>query len=32
MGVLLISSFAILFSNLIADILYAWLNPRVKYD
>jgi peptide/nickel transport system permease protein len=32
MGVLLISSFGILFSNLIADVLYAWLNPRVQYD
>jgi peptide/nickel transport system permease protein len=32
MGVLLISSFGILFSNLVADTLYAWLNPRVHYD
>jgi peptide/nickel transport system permease protein len=32
MGVLLISSFAILFSNLVADMLYAWFNPRVQYE
>lgn len=32
MGVLLISAFLILFSNLLADILYALLNPRVQYD
>jgi peptide/nickel transport system permease protein len=32
MGVLLISSFAILASNLLADVMYAWLNPRVQYD
>jgi len=32
MGVLLISAFLILFSNLLADLLYGWLNPRVRYD
>lgn len=32
MGVLLISAFLILFSNLVADLLYGWLNPRVRYD
>lgn len=32
MGVLLISAFLILFSNLLADLVYAWLNPRVQYD
>jgi peptide/nickel transport system permease protein len=32
MGVLLISAFLILFSNLAADLLYGWLNPRVRYD
>jgi len=31
MGVLLISSFAILFSNLVADLLYAVLDPRIRY-
>ena len=32
MGVLLISSFLILFGNLLADMLYGLLNPRVRYD
>lgn len=32
MGVLLISAFLILFSNLLADLVYAWLNPRVQFD
>ncbi|HVC81304.1 MAG TPA: ABC transporter permease [Chloroflexota bacterium] len=32
MGVLLISAFLILFSNLVADMLYGFLNPRVRYD
>ena len=32
MGVLLISSLFILVSNLVADLLYAWLNPRVQYS
>ncbi len=32
MGVLLISAFLILFSNLAADLLYGLLNPRVRYD
>jgi peptide/nickel transport system permease protein len=32
MGVLLISAFLILFSNLVADLLYGLLNPRVRYD
>ncbi len=32
MGVLLISSVLILSFNLLADLLYGWLNPRVRYD
>lgn len=32
MGILLISSFLILFSNLLADVAYGILDPRVKYD
>jgi peptide/nickel transport system permease protein len=32
MGYLLILAFSVVFSNLFADILYAWLDPRVKYD
>jgi len=22
----------VVFSNLLADVVYAWLDPRVKYD
>lgn len=32
MGYLLILACLVVFSNLLADVLYAWLDPRVKYD
>ena len=32
MGYLLIVSFLVVFFNLVADVAYAWLDPRVKYD
>jgi peptide/nickel transport system permease protein len=32
MGYLLIVSFLVVFSNVLADVTYAWLDPRVKYD
>jgi ABC-type dipeptide/oligopeptide/nickel transport system permease component len=32
MGILLIASVAVVFANLLADILYAVVDPRVKYD
>ena len=32
MGYLLIVSFLVVFFNLLADVAYAWLDPRVKYD
>jgi peptide/nickel transport system permease protein len=32
MGILIISAIAVVFSNLLADVVYAWLDPRVKYD
>jgi peptide/nickel transport system permease protein len=32
MGILLVSSLMILFGNLVADILYAVLDPRVSYE
>jgi peptide/nickel transport system permease protein len=32
MGYLVIVSFLVVFFNLLADITYAWLDPRVKYD
>jgi peptide/nickel transport system permease protein len=32
MGILLVSSVMILVGNLVADLLYAWLDPRVSYE
>jgi peptide/nickel transport system permease protein len=32
MGYLIIVSFLVVFFNLVADVAYAWLDPRVKYD
>ncbi|HEY1881926.1 MAG TPA: ABC transporter permease [Candidatus Cybelea sp.] len=32
MGYLLLVAFFVVFSNLLADVVYAWLDPRVKYD
>jgi peptide/nickel transport system permease protein len=32
MGYLMLVSFLVVFFNLLADIAYAWLDPRVKYD
>lgn len=32
MGVLLVAAILILSGNLLADLLYGWLNPRVRYD
>jgi peptide/nickel transport system permease protein len=32
MGYLLMVAFFVVFSNLLADVAYAWLDPRVKYD
>ncbi len=32
MGYLLILAVLVVFSNLLADVLYAWLDPRVTYD
>ncbi|GAC1533340.1 MAG: ABC transporter permease [Candidatus Velthaea sp.] len=32
MGYLMLTSFLVVTFNLIADIAYAWLDPRVKYD
>jgi peptide/nickel transport system permease protein len=32
MGYMLMASFAVIFCNLLADICYAWLDPRVKYS
>jgi peptide/nickel transport system permease protein len=32
MGFLVLSAFFVVFCNLLADIAYAWLDPRVKYS
>jgi peptide/nickel transport system permease protein len=32
MGYLLLTAFLVVFCNLLADVAYAWLDPRVKYD
>jgi peptide/nickel transport system permease protein len=32
MGYLVFNAFLVVFANLLADISYAWLDPRVKYD
>jgi peptide/nickel transport system permease protein len=32
MGYLILVAFFVVFSNLLADVVYAWLDPRVKYD
>jgi peptide/nickel transport system permease protein len=31
-ALLLLSALAVLLANLLADILYAWLDPRIRYD
>ncbi len=31
-GMLILSSIAVLLANLLADIAYAWLDPRIRYD
>ncbi len=32
MGYLILVAILVVFCNLLADVLYAWLDPRVKYD
>jgi peptide/nickel transport system permease protein len=32
MGVLLFSALLIIIGNLIADLLYAWLDPRISFE
>ena len=32
MGYLVMVSVLVVFFNLVADVMYAWLDPRVKYD
>jgi peptide/nickel transport system permease protein len=32
LGYLIFNAFLVVFFNLLADVAYAWLDPRVKYD
>ena len=32
MGVTLIYTFLLLIANLMVDLTYAWLDPRIRYD
>ena len=32
MGIALISAIIEMFSNLLTDIVYAWVDPRIRYD
>ncbi len=32
LGLLIISSVAVLVANLLADLCYAWVDPRIRYD
>jgi peptide/nickel transport system permease protein len=32
MGILLLISAAVVFFQLLTDITYAWLDPRIRYD
>jgi peptide/nickel transport system permease protein len=31
-GAVLLMAMAVLLANLITDIVYAWLDPRIRYD
>jgi peptide/nickel transport system permease protein len=31
MGIVMFSAFLIIIGNLLADILYAWVDPRIRY-
>jgi peptide/nickel transport system permease protein len=31
MGILMMGSFMVVFFNLIADLVYGWLDPRISY-
>ena len=32
MGILLMGSFMVILFNLVADVLYGWLDPRIRYE
>ena len=31
-GAVLLMALAVLFANLMTDLCYAWLDPRIRYD
>jgi peptide/nickel transport system permease protein len=32
MGILMMGSFMVVFFNLLADLVYGWLDPRISYQ
>jgi peptide/nickel transport system permease protein len=32
MGLLIVTSVLVLFANLLADVIYAVVDPRIRYD
>jgi peptide/nickel transport system permease protein len=32
MGILMMGSFMVVFFNLVADLVYGWLDPRISYQ
>ena len=32
MGTVLLYAFFLVFANFVVDIIYAWLDPRIRYD
>ena len=32
MGTLLLYAFVLILANLLVDIMYAWLDPRIRFD
>jgi peptide/nickel transport system permease protein len=32
MAILMLLSFMVLMGNLIADVVYGWVDPRIRYD
>jgi peptide/nickel transport system permease protein len=32
MGVLMMGAASVIFFNLLADVLYAWIDPRVRFE
>jgi peptide/nickel transport system permease protein len=32
MAILMLLSFMVLMGNLLADVVYGWVDPRIRYD